>query len=208
LAWVDYQVLATRDDSPNYAFNTTNVADCPSNPGTPGPGTKCMSRFTSGVVYASGTATAPDRTKGMNAFCATCHKSYLTLNGAARTPSTDATAYAYPGEQDANDGRGNVARYRHPVEQIDESAPKQPLRFAAEGIDANPPGSLTYDAMGCLTCHYAHGTSAAATPAPGSGVPAGPARDSALLFYDNRGVCISCHQTVGSPPRPTPTPTP
>lgn len=208
LAWVDYQVLATRDDGPNYGFNTTNVADCPSNPGTPGPGTKCVSRFTSGVAYAAGTATAPDRTKGMNAFCATCHKSYLTFSGSGTQPSTDATAYAYPGRQDANDGNGNVARYRHTVEQIDGSPPKQPLRFAAEGIDPNPPSSLTYDAMGCLTCHYAHGTSSAATPAPGSGIPAGPARNSALLFYDNLGVCISCHQTVGSPPRPTPTPTP
>ncbi len=85
--------------------------------------------------------------------------------------------------------------------------PKQPLRFAAIGIDPNPPFTIQYRAMGCLTCHYAHGSSSAQTPAAGN-TPEGPAGDSALLFSDNRGVCVACHQNVGSSGILTPTPTP
>jgi predicted CXXCH cytochrome family protein len=217
LNFVSYQVLATRDDSPNYGFDVTSVSDCPSNPGTPGPGTKCLSRYTSGIFSGSGLAGFPDVTKGMNAFCSTCHKSYLTrasspgfnsLNTPEATVGpgtpTRVPAEIYPGLQDANDGHGLVARYRHSVDRTKGSAPKQPLRFAAEGIDPNPPGSLVYDAMGCLMCHFAHGSGSAAT---GEAAGVAPTNDSALLFYDNRGVCISCHQTVGSPATLTPTAT-
>jgi predicted CXXCH cytochrome family protein len=231
LSWVNFQVLATRDDAPNYGFDTSNVADCPVNPTVPagtatpfpglnGAGTKCLARYISGIFSGSGATAVPDVTKGMNAFCATCHKSYLTRAGAPgfnslNTPEatvvgaspTPYPPYIYPGRQDPGDGYGLEARYRHSVDRTKSSPPKQALRFAALGIDPNPSGSLSYNAMGCLTCHYAHGTSAAATPASGSGPADGPAGDSALLFYDNRGVCISCHQTVGSPATLTPTAT-
>jgi predicted CXXCH cytochrome family protein len=241
LDFVNFQVLATRDDSPNYGFDTTNVNNCPAAvvtfpAGTPtpygggvGPGSRCIQRFTSGIAvsYANGvsgtaTMTVPDVTKGMSAFCATCHKSYLTQSGSGglqnslNTPVATAgpgtptlvPAYFYPGKQDAGDGAGNIARYRHVVEAVRDTSsyPKLPLRFAAIGIDRNPPFTIEYRAMGCLTCHYAHGSSAAATPAPGDSVPEGPAASSALLFLDNRGVCIACHQVTGSPPTPTPTP--
>lgn len=184
LDWVDNQVLATKDDNYDYAFT---AGDCT--------GTKCRQTFTSGI-----TAEPMDTTKGMNAFCATCHKSYLTKSHSGGEPSDTGAAYVYPGTQDANDGHGNVARYRHAVMRSYGGTPKQPLRFAAQGNDPNA-ATLTYDGFGCLTCHYAHGTTAAA-----SGFAAGvaPTNDSALLFYDNRGVCISCHQTVA----PTPTPVP
>jgi predicted CXXCH cytochrome family protein len=227
LSWVSYQVLATRDDAPNYAFDLTSASDCPPIPAgaltptpTPGPGTKCQARHTSGVQSVTGQPSIIDAVRGMNAFCATCHKSYLTMSGAPGFNSenvpeatvgpltpTRIPAYLYPGQQDAQDGHGLIARYRHSVGRTKGSPPKQPLRFAARGNDPNPLGALTYDAMGCLTCHYAHGTNAAATPAAGEGSVPGPAADSALLFYDNRGVCISCHQTVGAPATVTPVPT-
>ncbi len=239
LDFVSYQVLATRDDAPNYGFDFTNQANCPlavvTYPaGTPtpygggtGPGSSCIQRFTSGIAVSTGvsgtpTITVPDPTKGMNAFCATCHKSYLTgsgsghvnsLNTPAATPGpgtpTTVPPYFYPGAQDALDGNGNIARYRHAIEQVRDSTfyPKQPLRFAAIGIDPNPPSTIQYRAMGCLTCHYAHGSSSAQTPAAGT-TPEGPAGDSALLFLNNRGVCIACHQNVGSSGILTPTPTP
>lgn len=227
LSWVSYQVLATRDDAPNYAFDVTSQADCPPIPAsggaptpTPGPGTKCLARYTSSVQSVTGQGSIIDKTKGMNAFCATCHKSYLTQSSGyafnslntpiatvgAGTP-TRIPSVMYPGTQDGQDGHGNVPRYRHSVGRTKGSPPKQPLRFAARGNDPNPLGALTYDAMGCLTCHFAHGTNAAATPAAGESIMPGPAADSALLFYDNRGVCISCHQTVGSPATVTPVPT-
>lgn len=245
LDWVDYQVQATRDDAPNYAFNRASQADCPPRTvgagtptPTPGPGTNCIARYTSGAVSTSGTptpgpgtpalSTIPDKTLGMNAFCATCHKSYLTSSSAYRwnslnTPApgssgTGAPATQYMGLQDANDGHGLVARYRHSVGRTTSSVKTLVLRFAARGNDPDPAGSLTYDAMGCLTCHFAHGTNAEAT---GFAAGVAPSNDSALLQYDNRGVCIGCHgnSIAGLPPgsaggygsdgQPwTPTPTP
>lgn len=55
-------------------------------------------------------------------------------------------------------------------------------------------------APGCLTCHVAHGTSAAmgtysaAVPKPGGTEGSAPYLDSSLLRIDNRGVCQACHQ--------------
>ncbi len=250
LDFVQYQVLATRDDAPNYGFDLTNPSDCPppvtvpagtSTPygGGGATGNRCIQRFTSGVLLATPALAmnASGQALGMSGFCATCHKSYLTQSGSAHrnnslnTPvstvgpgtPTIYPSYPYPGTQDSNDGLGNIARYRHAVTKNRglTSYPKNALRFAALGIDPNPPSSsiygrdagvgstaqVQYRAMGCLTCHYAHGSSAAATPAAGT-TPEGPAGDSALLFVGNRGVCISCHQSVGPVATLTPTATP
>lgn len=56
------------------------------------------------------------------------------------------------------------------------------------------------NALNCLTCHTAHGSSAAMTGhadmgavSPGPGVTTGS--DSALLRLDDRGVCYECHDT-------------
>jgi predicted CXXCH cytochrome family protein len=233
LNWVNNQVLATSDDAPTYGFDVGSIVDCPVNPTVPAgtntpwtgennAGTKCKARYTSGIFPGAGLTAVPDTTKGMNAFCATCHKSYLTRSGSwswnsMNTPSSayntpkagTATAvppYVYPGLQDSGDGNGDVPRYRHAVDRLYTGTPKQALRYAAEGTDPNvgAGGGLKYDAFGCLMCHFAHGSSAAATPAAGTGDPDGPAKDSANLFYDNRGVCISCHWTVGTPVPPTP----
>jgi predicted CXXCH cytochrome family protein len=248
---------------------------------------KCKARYTSGVFayttttpVARGATAVPNVLKGMNAFCATCHKSYLTITGSAQnfnsqntptaqflglptnvpgtftaaqltavalgtivptnTPTSNSyqtylTAIAqwppavgvgtptpgypfvYPGTQDLGDGAGSLARYRHAVDRTHNGG-KQPLRFAALGNDPTGGGSsLAYAAFGCLTCHFAHGSAAAATPAAltggfaiatptpgGIAIPAdGPAGDSSLLFYSNRGVCITCHQSVGPVPTPT-----
>ena len=72
-------------------------------------------------------------------------------------------------------------------------------------LDLDPRIVLVDGRIGCLTCHYAHGSSSAQTPAAGT-TPEGPAGDSALLFSNNRGVCIACHQEVGSSGILTPTP--
>ncbi len=47
----------------------------------------------------------------------------------------------------------------------------------------------TNNTLICSTCHYAHGTSAAA----GLYSASGPSADSALLRMDNRDVCMDCH---------------
>jgi hypothetical protein len=44
----------------------------------------------------------------------------------------------------------------------------------------------------CLSCHFAHGSAA---EAEGDAANVAPTNDSALLYYDNRGVCRQCHQT-------------
>lgn len=265
LQWVQYQVLATRDDGPTYTF-TIDSTNCPTTMPyviggaavavktvmvpAPGIGSRCLARYTSGVFAyptpspaAAGATAVPDVTKGMNAFCGTCHKSYLTMSGSAykfnsqNTPVPGTTftpvpgmtnyPYIYPGTQDSLDGNGDIARYRHSVDRT-ASGGKEAMRFAALGNDPNPPGGIAYSALGCLTCHFAHGSAAAQTPAAGTGGfppatttpgpggtppagpvgPDGPAGDSSLLFYSNRGVCISCHQTVGTPVPPTATATP
>jgi hypothetical protein len=46
------------------------------------------------------------------------------------------------------------------------------------------------EGMTCLTCHFSHGTTAAAT---GFADGAGPTGGSALLYLPNRGVCNNCH---------------
>lgn len=230
LDWVDNQVLATEGGG-DYEFDV--ASDCPTATN------HCKAKFTSGLplptltdpqkaAVAAGASVATiygdaaafpagnPLLKGMNAFCATCHKSYLTLSGSATKPSTDGSAYVYPGTQNANDlhgspatASGNVARYRHAMERTysSTSKPQQPLRFAAEGTDPNV-ATPAYNAFGCITCHFAHGTSAGTT-----GIEAGgstttyadgvtPAGDSALLVYPARGVCISCHQKDKMAPAP------
>lgn len=161
-------------------------------------------------------------TLGMSAFCASCHKQYLTKSGSYAYPSTDADHYVYPGTQDAQDGNSDVERYRHAILH-DHGSPETPLRRAAvgtvdggegggprttcvNGTDDDSDGDVDlddsecsqdfgtdpeYGAMTCLTCHFAHGSAAAAAGAAAN-VP--PTNDNALLYYDNRGVCRSCHQ--------------
>jgi predicted CXXCH cytochrome family protein len=331
LSWVNYQVLATVDDSPAVYGFRLDTSNCPAyapaviggtpranntavsfiggapavaNVNTPVPAStagsgsgatpvvyagayiRCKARYTSGVFayptltpVARGATAVPNPLKGMNAFCATCHKSYLTITGSAQNfnsqntptdayaaglvtrtpgpggtpPSGTAVAYSYltaiaqwppiyptttpgpggtpaagpvlptpswgypyiyPGTQqlDPDDSLDNVARYRHAVDRT-HTGGKQPLRFAALGNDpSGGPTGPAYAAFGCLTCHFAHGSAAAATPAAltggwvapdGDPGPDGPAGDSSLLFYSNRGVCITCHQSVGPVATPT-----
>ena len=86
------------------------------------------------------------------------------------------------------------------------------LPLEARPGSPNPAGTWDFqDYMGCLTCHRAHGTDTVMTGwaeatieqnpdtllwgpvlAPGSG-GVEPTMDSALLRFDNRGVCERCH---------------
>ena len=149
--------------------------------------------------YAAGYSA--NYTGGMRQWCATCHKSYLTKQSAdlpSTTPWTGPTSpYMFPGTQDADDGFGNIARYRHPTDfnDLNNSQTKEPIRFAA-----TEPTLLTRQEFTCLSCHFAHGSAAAEAKDTGLSVP--PARDNAMLYYDNRGVCRACHQTDKYPGAP------
>ncbi|MCL5959777.1 MAG: hypothetical protein M1358_10795, partial [Chloroflexi bacterium] len=119
-------------------------------------------------------------TKGINDFCSTCHEMYLTKAGSATNPSSESAYYYYPGKQDT--GSGATYRYRHQVSVssgADENNKYKMLRFAATNSSAE-----IRDSMTCLTCHFAHGTSATAETYSAAASPAG---DSANLLYDNRG---------------------
>lgn len=136
--------------------------------------------------YTAGNAA--NYTGGMRLFCATCHKSYLTKSGSAKHPSTDANYYYFTGTQDSLDGQGNIARYRHTTSGTYDGKLQLPLRFAATLTDTLPADRKEFV---CTTCHFAHGTSAAYS---GYARDVAPTMDSALLYYDNRGVCSACHQ--------------
>lgn len=155
---------------------------------------------------------------GMTGWCTACHEQY----------ALEASAY------DHGDGTGGGIHYRHPTNVplsnwYSGGAPRgdralifNPRAWRQLGagyvdlpLEHNPviesgPFAAGYqtnsadDFIGCLTCHRAHGTSAAMSgysnvadstqPAPntgGGGVP--PTGDSALLRADNRGVCERCH---------------
>jgi predicted CXXCH cytochrome family protein len=144
-------------------------------------------------------------TQGMNNFCATCHKSYLTRSGSASVPSTSSETngdgqqiYVHPGTQDALDGQSDIARYRHAVTMTYTGTMQSRLRLSSPG-DAwqfepggvMDPNALQRTGMVCTTCHFAHGTTATVNSFAGD---VGPAGDSALLYLPNRGVCYSCHQ--------------
>lgn len=135
--------------------------------------------------YAAGDTA--NYTGGMRLFCATCHKTYLTQSGARNQQSDVGSKYYFTGTQQVeNNASDDQARYRHTTVRTYTEATKFPLRFAATSASSTNRTEFT-----CLTCHFAHGS-----PAKYDGYSANikPTDDSALLYYDNRGVCNSCHQ--------------
>jgi hypothetical protein len=133
LDWVSDQVVALPDDTGAKNYTRQDV----------GP-------YTGLVTFGSGRGADPATTLGMNAFCATCHKQYLTKSGSYKYPSTDADHYVYPGTQAllAN-GSDDAPRYRHAVlHDSGHPASYSPLRRGAVGAfmtdeDGNPDGDLT-----------------------------------------------------------------
>jgi predicted CXXCH cytochrome family protein len=148
-------------------------------------------------------------TEGMDAFCANCHTEYLTPSGSGAVASAP---------YDAGDENGAVPRFRHAVVRSASSSADGVLRRAAYDRSATDGDPLSWDDVNgngnwdpgeafnetpsvnetarsgftCLTCHFAHGTAATATGYADDGITA----DSALLYYDNRGVCRVCHQST------------
>jgi predicted CXXCH cytochrome family protein len=117
----------------------------------------------------------------MNDFCSVCHGAYMD----------ESSTY------DASDTKGAVTRYRHRLSgSLPDGIyagcnklchnPAKPLRMGWQE-DSHP---NKYAGLACTTCHFAHGTAASMT-GPAAGVD--PTGDSALLYYDERGVCMACH---------------
>ena len=137
---------------------------------------------TDGCNYAAGDSA--DYTAGMRDFCASCHTEYLT-------PSRGAGGHQPSNPFDAGDGGGALARFRHSQAFEHEGTLGRPLRLAASAAPGDLDGDTERTSVVCTTCHFAHGSSAV-VGTYAEGVP--PAGDSALLYYDGRGVCLACHQ--------------
>ncbi|MDW7651233.1 MAG: cytochrome c3 family protein [Bacillota bacterium] len=131
---------------------------------------------TNGLLVAEGTAGATKATRvnytsGTNEFCATCHTDY---------------------QQNRSDGAGVKSprgtfsmAFRHNMNQ------------SAKANMPGEPGSWGRTNMTCLTCHFAHGTTAdIQVTATNEALPAGTAdvaASSALKRYVNMSVCWRCH---------------
>jgi hypothetical protein len=170
-----------------------------------------------------------DAQKSMSGWCSGCHEQYIN-NSSAYSYGTSETAKSAGGGT-----LGSVTRHRHPVNMnlqtgrpesgqmalatavttnsalpLEMAFSKDPAVYRTKGSDFN-------DVVGCLTCHFAHGTSATMTGWANASldhtmtpVRAGttatwfpvldpsksgvnPNFSSALLRVPNRGVCERCH---------------
>jgi predicted CXXCH cytochrome family protein len=154
-----------------------------------------------------------DPDKGMSGWCVGCHTYYMGKRANTGRGASIETTYL------ADSFFGNVLRHRHPVNVPLSNfagpggtptpdavlAPNSKLPLAhADRTDAL--AAVTGDDwVDCLTCHYAHGTTAIMTGYAnvadpkhqvlnsGSGGVA-PTDDSALLRQNNRYACEACHE--------------
>ena len=132
-------------------------------------------------------AIAPDGdpTKGISAWCATCHTQYNTAGHSTVVRDTDSTDDLgqvggtdadYTAQwYDANDGFGYAERHRHPVnvplsrylgagglQFLDPATGVRPVPVANSGFADSLTNEPT-DWVDCLTCHVAHGSGALMT---------------------------------------------
>ncbi|MBI5878782.1 MAG: cytochrome c3 family protein [Chloroflexi bacterium] len=130
------------------------------------------------IGYVADYTTARYR-DGITSWCSGCHMLYQQT----QTPVGQAF--------DAADGNGAQIRYRHKtttgVPTTSGLTTSLPLQQPA-GYSATQQAS---DKLACITCHYAHGTSATMAGYAGG---VAPTSDSALLRRNNRGVCEDCHK--------------
>jgi predicted CXXCH cytochrome family protein len=111
---------------------------------------------------------------GLGDWCTGCHFTYY------QSISVDPF--------NAEDGKGMVIRYRH---RMNVNLGTLTTGLPLEQPDGYSTTQQVTDQLFCLTCHFAHGSSATASNMAAN-VP--PANDSALMRMDNRGVCEECHK--------------
>lgn len=155
--------------------------------------------------YRKGPVGAGQADKGMSGWCVGCHTYYM----GKRTGADASIATTYT----ADNFFGNVVRHRHPVnsELVSFRGPSDAMVTVSNEATrlplAHDAGETTVESddwVECLSCHYAHGTTAEMTgyanvldptdqdPGSGDGGVA-PTDDSALLRQNNRYACQACH---------------
>jgi len=173
--------------------------------------------------YAYKAPSAPGEFKSISGWCAGCHEQYIVRESAYDYGTYEglgaSNRHRHPMNITLAAGVGDdrslmeEVRLQPGVDLGDgRSGPTYALPLEARPGSPNARGTWDYqDYMGCLTCHRAHGTDAtmegwaeatielnAGTGvwgpvlAPGNG-GVEPTNDSALLRFDNRGVCERCH---------------
>jgi predicted CXXCH cytochrome family protein len=138
-----------------------------------------------------------DRQKGLSGWCVGCHTFYLGDDVSIAT--TYNVGDIYP----------NVERHRHPVNvPLSNFKGPRPVVVAGNTLPlAHSAGETSVapsDWVDCITCHYAHGSTAEMTGYANVADPSdpvfmtgdggvAPASSSALLRGNNRYVCQACH---------------
>lgn len=162
-----------------------------------------------------------NESKGMSGWCAGCHNTYLgpvETFTKTNTLGVSSTYESVASTYNAGDGSGLGLRHKHPI-NVELDSYNGPDKASMIVTDTTVPLAHSIDELGaptneaqdwieCLTCHRAHGTAADMTGyASAAGADDvldvdGIARNtfvaqnpvpSALLRYDNRGVCERCH---------------
>lgn len=138
--------------------------------------------------------TPADLARGIAGWCAACHDNYKSETYEV-DPKNSRKHYYY------TDSEGK-RRYRHAVNVPIGNNPSGntvtdlPLAKASAGTSDSDSSNLVI----CLTCHRAHGTDAtmteAATVEPTKSTSSSGPGYSALLRFDNRGVCQNCHKRL------------
>ena len=135
------------------------------------------------VAYAETVAGSGERVNydyGMTSFCTACHVDFNAGAGSGSSPPSEVYS-------------STAGSYRHPVGVSPASRGLQ-TALPLEGTAGDSTDSIT-----CVTCHFAHGTTAAGTSPSGydqDGDGTVTDRDvtTALKRADNMGVCEDCHR--------------
>jgi predicted CXXCH cytochrome family protein len=128
----------------------------------------------------------------ISSFCSACHTRYMAGGSGTGTSSSGDAVFTYRHRVDAPSGATvNGKAYRFPS--------RMNLPLSSTDGAAPVAGSGDNRSMTCLTCHYAHGSTATmgthsgSVTYPDGSAAVGDGRSS-LLRLDNRGVCQNCHQ--------------